>query len=128
LTKELGTAELVDRLLKFFDGPEQREAQRFHVKRWASISATVMTNYRQRRPDLIISGLIKIAISNAAFNEIASAMPFGSVGYEAQPNEKCERPIWLAHDVVAKLRHLHSPGEDYSSVILRLAQDVGAER
>ena len=67
--------------------------------------------------------MIRIAISQAAFDAIASTMPLGSVGYENDANELGERLIWLALNVVDRLRALRGPGESYSDVILRLAKD-----
>ena len=67
--------------------------------------------------------MIRIAISQAAFDAIASTMPLGSVGYENDANERGERLIWLALNVVDRLRALRGPGESYSDVILRLAKD-----
>jgi hypothetical protein len=37
------------------------------------------------------AAMIRIAISQAAFDAIAATMPLGSVGYEAQVSEKGER-------------------------------------
>jgi hypothetical protein len=51
-------------------------------------------------------------------------MPLGNVGFENQLNEKGERLIWLAPDVVGRLRSLRGPGESYSDIILRLAAEV----
>jgi hypothetical protein len=39
--------------------------------------------------------MIKIAITVEAFEAIARTLPVGSVGYEAEPNERGERLIWL---------------------------------
>jgi hypothetical protein len=72
--------------------------------------------------------MVRIAISQSAFDAIASTMPIGSVGYEGQTNEKGERMIWLPPDVLAKLKALRGPGEDYSTVILRLSADATAAR
>ena len=66
--------------------------------------------------------MIRIAISQAAFDAIVSSMPLGAVGYENEANELGERLIWLAPNVVDRLRALRQPGESYSDVILRLAQ------
>jgi hypothetical protein len=42
-------------------------------------------------------------------------LPLGSVGYEAQPNAKGERLIWLeASPIADRLAALHGPGESYS--------------
>ena len=38
--------------------------------------------------------MIRIAIAEAAF-EAAGTLPLGSVGYEAEANERGERLIWL---------------------------------
>jgi hypothetical protein len=65
--------------------------------------------------------VIRIAISEAAFQAIVSTMPLGSVGYEAEVGANGERLIWLAPNVVDRLRALRGPGESYSDVILRLA-------
>jgi hypothetical protein len=56
-----------------------------------------------------------------AFDAIASALPFGSVGYENQINERSERLIWLEANMVNRLRAMRGPGESFSDVILRLA-------
>jgi hypothetical protein len=66
--------------------------------------------------------MIRIAISVEAFEAIASTLPFGSVGYENQINERGERLIWLDHAVVSRLRAMRGPGESYSEVILRLVE------
>ena len=39
--------------------------------------------------------MIRIAITQAAFDAIASTMNLGSVGFENEVNEKGERLIWL---------------------------------
>ena len=65
--------------------------------------------------------MIKIAISQAAFDAIAATMQLGSVGYENATNERGERLIWLDRAVVDRLRSLRGPGESYSDVILRIA-------
>ena len=55
--------------------------------------------------------MIRIAISQAAFDAIASTLPLGSVGYEAEVCANGERLIWLAPDMVNRLRALRGPGE-----------------
>ena len=64
--------------------------------------------------------MVRIAISQAAFDAIAKTLPLGSVGYENATNEKGERLVWLERSVVDRLRSLRGPGESYSDVILRL--------
>jgi hypothetical protein len=68
--------------------------------------------------------MVRIAISQAAFDAIAKTLPFGSVGYENKLNERGERLIWLEPGVVDRLWALRGPGESYSDVILRLAKEV----
>ena len=40
--------------------------------------------------------MIKIAISEAAFEEIAATLPLGSVAVEPEASERGERHVWLA--------------------------------
>jgi hypothetical protein len=39
--------------------------------------------------------MVRIAITQAAFNAIAKTLSLGSVGYENKTNEKGERLFWL---------------------------------
>ena len=66
--------------------------------------------------------MIRIAISQAAFDAIAATLPLGSVGYENKIDEDGNRLIWLDHAVVARLRAMRGPGESWSDVIIRLAR------
>jgi hypothetical protein len=65
--------------------------------------------------------LIRIAITQAAFDAIAATLPLGSVSYENAFNERGERYVWLPPHVVDRLRAQRRPGESYSDIILRLA-------
>jgi hypothetical protein len=65
--------------------------------------------------------MIRIAISQAAFEAIARTLP-GSVSFENTIDSRGERYVWLELRVVDRLRSLRGPGEDYSQVILRLAE------
>ena len=67
--------------------------------------------------------MIRIDIMPAAFEAIVATMPLGSAGYEAERTASGEVRIWLAADVVNKLRAMRGPGESFSDVILRLATD-----
>ena len=69
--------------------------------------------------------MIRIAITQAAFDAIAATLVLGSTGYENAVNEKGERLIWLDRAVVDRLRALRGPGESYSDVILRTAAEAG---
>jgi len=65
--------------------------------------------------------MVRIAITQAAFEAISATLPLGSVGYENGPNENGEKLIWLAPNVVNRLRAMRGPGESYGDVISRRA-------
>ena len=65
--------------------------------------------------------MIRIAISQAAFEAIARTLPFGSVSFENKTNENGDRLIWLEPRVVDRLMALRGP--ELSDVILRLAAE-----
>ena len=71
--------------------------------------------------------MVRIAISQAAFDAIAATLPLGSTGYENAVNERGERLIWLERRMLDKLNSYRRPGESYSDVILRVAAE-GVER
>jgi hypothetical protein len=66
--------------------------------------------------------MIRIAVSQAAFEAIASTLPVGSVAFDPEPNEKGERLIWIEAAVADKLAAMRRPGESYGDVILRLVE------
>ena len=66
--------------------------------------------------------MIRISITAAAFEAIAATLPFGSAGFEREPDAKGERQIWLEQRFVDRLCAMRGPGESYSDVILRLAK------
>jgi hypothetical protein len=68
--------------------------------------------------------MIRIAITQAAFDAIAATLPLGSVSYENHVNERGERYVWLPPNVVDRLKAQRRPGEVYSDVILRIATSV----
>jgi hypothetical protein len=43
--------------------------------------------------------MIRIAITQAAFDAIAATLPFGDTGYENAANERGERLMWLPRNV-----------------------------
>jgi hypothetical protein len=47
----------------------------------------------------------------------------GSVGFENATNERGERYVWLAPNVVDRLTALRGPGESYGDVISRIAAE-----
>jgi hypothetical protein len=69
--------------------------------------------------------MIRIAIS-PAFDAIASTTPLGTVGFENARDTNGTWLIWLSRDVVARLNDLRAHGEDYSDVILRVLEELGA--
>jgi hypothetical protein len=48
-------------------------------------------------------------------------LPFGSVGYEANPSSDGGVFLWLEKHAVVQLDLMRGPGESYSDVIIRLA-------
>lgn len=72
--------------------------------------------------------MIRIAISVEAFEAIARTLPFGSVGYENETNQKGERLIWLDPNVVNRPKAMRGAGESYSDVIMRLVANQTEER
>jgi hypothetical protein len=70
--------------------------------------------------------MIRIAISQEAYAAINATLPFGSVAVEPEADAKGERPVWLEEVWVERLAALRGPGEDYSAVILRLAEGGAA--
>ena len=68
--------------------------------------------------------MIRIAITQAAFEAIAQTMPFGSINFEAGVDADGKRYIWLPRAVVDRVRSLRGSGESFSDVILRLAAET----
>jgi hypothetical protein len=69
--------------------------------------------------------IIRIAISQTAFDAICATLPRGSVGYENKIDEHGNRLVWLDRAVVDRLRSLRGAGESYSDVILRISGESG---
>jgi hypothetical protein len=69
--------------------------------------------------------MIRIAISQTAFEAIARSLPLGNVSFENKTNEQGQRLIWLDRAMVDRLRAMRGPGESYSDVILRLESEIG---
>ena len=81
-------------------------------------------NIRQLRRFVGPVAMIKIAISGAAFEAIASTLPLGSVAYKNEPqlDANGQRFVWLPPAVVSRLSAMRGPGETYSDAILRLSE------
>jgi hypothetical protein len=71
--------------------------------------------------------VVRIAISEDAFDALAENLPFGSVGYENAVDDEGNRPIWGPPDALAKLKAWAGPGESYSHAIIAVAE-AHAER
>ena len=69
-----------------------------------------------------MSPMVRISISQAAFDALAAMLSLGSVGYEFEVNERGERLVWLQTSVVDRLMAMREPSESYSDVILRLIE------
>jgi hypothetical protein len=69
--------------------------------------------------------MIRIAITEAAFDAIARTLPAGSVAYEPAVEDGGLRYIWLEARWVDRLKSYRGPGESYSDVIMRLAAAEG---
>ena len=54
--------------------------------------------------------MIRIAMTEAAFDAIASTLPLGSVTVEIEANERSEPYVWLPPKVVDRLRFLRVTG------------------
>jgi hypothetical protein len=70
--------------------------------------------------------MIRIAVTEAAFDAVAATLPLGSVAYEAQLDAQGKRLIWPEARV--KLTALRGPGESYSDVMPRLAAGERPDR
>jgi hypothetical protein len=69
--------------------------------------------------------MVKIAITPAAYSAITATLVLGTVAVEPERAADGSVHIWLDTDVLAKLKSLCGPGENYSDVyILRLANET----
>jgi hypothetical protein len=66
--------------------------------------------------------MIRIAISQAAYEAIERTLALGTVPCEPQPNENGERLIWLEEHWLDKLNSIRrTPARAISEAIIRLA-------
>jgi hypothetical protein len=77
---------------------------------------------RKRKPT---TPMIHIAVSQAAFDAIATTMPLGTVNYEVDRTNLGNYFIWLETHWVRKLGAMRGEREDYSDVIVPIAAEVG---
>jgi hypothetical protein len=61
--------------------------------------------------------MIRIAISQAAFEAIARTLALGSVNFENATDEQGNRYVWLAPTVIDRQRAMRGPGESYSEAL-----------
>jgi hypothetical protein len=72
--------------------------------------------------------MIRIAISQAAFEAIARTLPLSTVSFENKIDENGDRLIWIERRMLDKLRSHRRAGESYSDVILRVAAEDAVTR
>ena len=65
--------------------------------------------------------MIRIALSDATYDAIASTLPKGSARWPMQ-RDRGQCFIQVESAIVDRLRATRRPGESYSSVILRLVE------
>jgi hypothetical protein len=67
--------------------------------------------------------MVRIVITQAAFDAIAATLPLGSVSYENAIDDHGLRYIWLEARWVDRLKSYRRDGESYSQIILRVAAE-----
>jgi hypothetical protein len=72
--------------------------------------------------------MVRIAITQAAFEAIARTLKLGNVAFENKTDEEGARLIWLDRAVVDRMHSQCGPGESFSDVILRLVAAAGDAR
>jgi hypothetical protein len=65
--------------------------------------------------------MIRIAITQAAYDAIAATLPLGSVGYETERSDTGKIFVWLERRAIDRLEAERRRGEDFSDVIVRIA-------
>jgi hypothetical protein len=65
--------------------------------------------------------MIRIAITQAAFDAIAATLPLGTAAVEPAVEEGGLRYIWLEARWLDRLKSYRGPSESYSDVILLIA-------
>jgi hypothetical protein len=71
------------------------------------------------------AAMIRIAITQAAYDAISATVPLGTVAVEPEASERGERLIWLEAAMVDRLGAMRGPSESYSDVIPRIAGRKG---
>jgi hypothetical protein len=70
--------------------------------------------------------MVRLAITQAAFDAVARTLPLGSLGYEAHRGTDGEVHIWIEDRWADKLAAMRQPGESYIDVIVRIASEGGS--
>jgi hypothetical protein len=65
--------------------------------------------------------MIRVALTDAAYDAIASTLPKGTARWPMQ-RERGQCPVHIEAAVLDRLRAMRRPGESYSQVILRLVE------
>jgi hypothetical protein len=65
--------------------------------------------------------VIRITITTEAFEAVVATLHLGSVGYEADDNERNVRHVWLEARIADRLGAMRGPGESFSDAIIRIA-------
>jgi hypothetical protein len=99
------------------DAPARPVGLRFITNETETAAKIVSIGSPQKRP------LSASRSRSRRSRRFARMLPLGSMGYENQINERGERLIWLAPNVINLLGAMRGPGESFSDVILRLAAD-----
>jgi hypothetical protein len=68
--------------------------------------------------------MIRVAISQAAYDALVATLPLGSVAVEPYFNDRGERVVWLDEVWVDRLGAMRGTGESYSDVSIRLVESA----
>jgi hypothetical protein len=79
--------------------------------------------WRRAGPDYIPE-MVRIAISSAAFEAIASTTPLGSIGFENERAPNGDYFVWLPREVLARL--MRELRDSYSDAVLRVVEGLEA--
>jgi hypothetical protein len=71
----------------------------------------------------VSASMIRIAVTQAAFDAICATLPVKGVVFEGELTAKGERTIWLDDALLWRFASMRGPGESYSDVILRLVAE-----
>ena len=121
-----GRARLPEAKRKAGDGTSGQVSEKAgrhlgHIARPAEREGCAAGPAASRNDAYIARRMIRISITAAAFEAIASTLPFGSTAFKLELGPTGERFIWLEPRSVDRLAAMRGPDESYSDVILQLA-------